>query len=81
VIITATGNFTLSANNFDQGDVVFLTLIQDATGSRTITLSSDFHWASGTPPTLSTGAGARDTFMFVCSETKLMELKAQDVKT
>lgn len=81
IVLIVTGNITLSASNFDQGDVVFLTLIQDATGSRVITFNSDYHWNGGTTPTPSTAAGAKDTFMFVCSETKLMEMPALDVKT
>lgn len=79
--ITVTGNITLSAINFDDADIIYLTLIQDATGSRTITLNSDFHWVGGNAPTLTTAANAVDEFTFKSSGTKLREVsRALDVK-
>ena len=39
---------------------LMLTLIQDATGSRTITWPATVKWAGGTEPTLTTTANARD---------------------
>jgi len=43
-----------------------LTLIQDATGSRSITWPATVKWAEGTAPTLSTAAASVDivTFFF-----------------
>lgn len=40
-------------------------LEQDATGSRTVTWPAGISWDSGSAPTLSTGAGKKDTFVFV----------------
>ncbi|MGM9473200.1 fibronectin type III domain-containing protein [Pseudarthrobacter sp. YS3] len=45
--------------------VVGLALVQDATGSRTVTWPAGIRWAGGTVPTLSTGGGATDLFTFV----------------
>lgn len=43
-----------------------LQLVQDATGGRTVTWSSDYRFIGGSAPTLSTAANAVDTFTFVC---------------
>lgn len=79
--VTAEGNFTLSAENFDVGNIVYVSLMQDSTGSRTVTLSSNFLWTGGSAPTLTTSANAVDKFVFMSSGTKLEELsRALDVK-
>lgn len=41
-----------------------LQLIQDATGGRTVTWPTTVKWANGTPPTLTTTAGALDEIWF-----------------
>src|SRR4051794_2163290 len=44
-----------------------LHILQDATGSRTITTWNPiFKWPGGFAPTLTTSAGSRDIFSFVC---------------
>lgn len=60
--LTLTGNVTLTlAGALGGADCsVTLRLTQDGTGSRTVTWPSSVKWAGGTPPTLSTAAGARD---------------------
>lgn len=81
IVLTVTGNITISASNFDWGDVVFLTLIQDGTGSHTITINSDYTWVGGAAPTLTTAANSVDKFIFSSSGTKLEEhSRALDVK-
>jgi hypothetical protein len=45
--------------------LVFIRVIQDATGSRTVSWGTSFNFAGGTAPTLSTGANAVDVFTFV----------------
>jgi hypothetical protein len=42
-----------------------ITLVQDATGSRTVTWFSGIAWAGGTVPTLTTTANKRDVFGFL----------------
>ncbi len=80
-VITVTGDFTLSVENFDAGNVVHLCIAQDGTGSHTVTLSSDFKWIGGSAPTLTTVASSVDIFAFICGPSKLLESsRALDVK-
>lgn len=55
--------FTLA--NPITGSFYHLILIQDGTGNRTVTWPATVKWPSGTPPTLSTGAGAIDVCSFL----------------
>ena len=50
----------LNLLNGRPGQVVDLQVVQDGTGSRTITTYTDGLWASGTPPTLTTAANGID---------------------
>ena len=60
-IVTLGGNRAMAnPTNPRDGQTIVVILAQDATGSRTLTWGSAFLWPSGTPPTLSTGASARD---------------------
>lgn len=55
------GNITLAnPNNAMSGQNLGIHLIQDGTGSRTITWGAAFKWAGGTAPTLTTTANGRD---------------------
>lgn len=64
--ITLTGNCALTLTGATAGQVASLELllIQDATGSRTITWPASVKWAGGAP-TLSTTAGAVDRIVLV----------------
>lgn len=75
------GNITsLTATNVPVGFIT-IALIQDGTGSRTVTWNSLFKWAGGTTPTLSTAANARDQFSFQCDGTSCYILSiVYDVK-
>jgi hypothetical protein len=69
--VTLGGNRTMSApTNLRVGEYI-LHVIQDGTGSRTITWNSVFKWANGTAPTLTTTASRRDLITFVCDGTNL----------
>lgn len=60
-VLTLTGNLTLDNPTTEQvGQSGFIAFIQDATGSRTLTLGSEYLNAGGTAPTLSTAANAID---------------------
>ena len=48
-----------------------LHVIQDGTGSRTLTWNAIFKWPAGTAPPLTTTAAARDIFSFVSDGTNL----------
>lgn len=63
---TATGNATLTFSNPPPaGSLVTVVIIQDATGSRTITWPATVKWTAGTAPTLTTTASKRDVFVFM----------------
>lgn len=58
--LTLTDSPTFTFANLSAGRSITLILIQDATGSRTVTWPASVDWADATAPTLSTGAGDVD---------------------
>ncbi|MFN9476460.1 hypothetical protein [Acidovorax sp.] len=58
--LTLTGNATITLSTPTNGATYKLRLVQDATGSRTVTFSPTPKWAGGTAPTFSTAANAVD---------------------
>jgi hypothetical protein len=61
--MTLGGNISLSLQSGDAGAIIKLYLIQDATGSRTVSWvngGASIIWAGGSAPTLSTTANSRD---------------------
>lgn len=58
--LTLTGNCTLTFTNTSAGGAYVLRLVQDGTGSRTVTWPAGTKWPGGTTPTLTTTAGAID---------------------
>ena len=72
--VTLGGNRTMSApTGLVSGAFYALNVIQDATGSRTLTWNSVFKWTGGTAPTLSTAANAKDFFVWRSDGTNLYE--------
>jgi hypothetical protein len=72
--VTLAGNRTFAApTNMVNGGFYALGVIQDATGSRTLTWNAVFKWTAGASPTLSTAAGAYDFFVFRSDGTNLYE--------
>ena len=70
--VTLGGNRTMAApTNMKDGATYILRIIQDGTGSRTITWNAAFKWAGGTAPTLSTVAGAIDIITFTSDGTNM----------
>lgn len=62
---TLTGNCTYTFSPEPSGPCnLILKVVQDATGSRTVTWPADVKWPGGTAPTLSTGANAVDLVSF-----------------
>jgi len=61
------GNVTFTAWNNPprNGSLVTIIIVQDGTGSRTVTWPSNVKWSGGTAPTLTTTANKRDIFQFV----------------
>ena len=73
--VTLGGNRTLSApTNLIDGGFYALVIIQDSTGSRTLTFNSVFKFTGGTAPTLTTTASARDILIFQSNGTNLYEV-------
>ncbi len=69
VTIAATGR-TLTLANGAAGQVVMVEVVQDGTGSRTITTYTNVNWASGTAPTLTTTAAAIDVLRFTYNSAR-----------
>jgi len=73
--LTLTGNVTLSApSNQQAGAFYSLALIQDGTGSRTVTFNSAYKFTGATAPTLTTTASAKDIIIFKSDGTNLLEV-------
>lgn len=73
--VTLGGNRTLSAaSNGQAGQFVSLLVIQDGTGSRTLTWNAAYEFASDTAPTLTTTASQGDLFVFRYNGTKWLEV-------
>lgn len=75
--VTLAGNRTMAApTNLIDGGTYVLFVIQDGTGSRTLTWNSIFKWPNGAAPTLSTTASAVDIISFVSDGTNLYGVAA-----
>ena len=65
-VLTLTGNVTLANPTTEAvGQSGFIVFIQDGTGSRTVSLGTDYETASGAGLTLSTAASTTDTVPYV----------------
>lgn len=58
------GNITIAISNSTAGQCIILRILQDGTGSRTVTWFTTIKWAGGSTPTLTTAASKADTFGF-----------------
>jgi len=68
--LTLGQNLTIAnPSNLVAGQQGSIFLIQDSTGSRTITWGSYFDWAGGTAPTLSTAASSVDRLDYIVRTT------------
>lgn len=65
--VVLAGNRTLAVSNMTKGQVLVLRLVQDATGSRTVTWFSTIKWADGVAPTLTTTATKTDLIGILCT--------------
>lgn len=63
--VTLGGNRTLALSNGSTGQSFVIRLLQDGTGSRTVTWFTTIKWAGGTAPTLTTTASKADAFGFI----------------
>jgi len=65
--VTLGGNRTLALSNADVGQRFVIRLVQDGTGTRTVTWFSTIKWPGGLVPTLTTTGGKTDVFGFICT--------------
>ena len=73
--VTLAGNRTLSsATSGTTGQFISLLIIQDGTGSRTLTWNAAYEFASDTAPTLTTTANLGDVFVFRYNGSKWLEV-------
>ena len=73
--VTLGGNRTFAApTNLVNGGFYSLLIIQDGTGSRTISWNAVFDFTGGTAPTLSTAAGSKDLIAWRSDGTNLLEV-------
>src|SRR5210317_279909 len=73
--VTLGGNRTLGdASNGQAGQFVSLLVIQDGTGSRTLTWNAAYEFTADTAPTLTTTASYGDLFTFRYNGTKWLEV-------
>lgn len=67
--VTLGGNRTLALSNAHVGQCFMLRLLQDGTGSRTVTWFSTIKWAGGAAPTLTTTANKADLIGFIVTSS------------
>jgi len=73
--VTLGGNRTFAApTNLVNGGFYSLLIIQDGTGSRTISWNAVFDFTGGVAPTLSTAAGAKDLITWRSDGTNMLEV-------
>ena len=73
--LTLGGNRTMAApTNNTTGQFISILVIQDGTGSRTLTWNAVFEFASDTAPTLTTTANIGDVFVFRYNGSKWLEV-------
>lgn len=80
--VTLAGNRTLgNPSNTKNGQTGCIEIKQDGTGTRTLAYSSNWKFAGGTAPTLTTTASARDLLFYqVISSTVIYGTLVKDVK-
>ena len=73
--LTLGGNRTLAVpTNNTTGQFISILVIQDGTGSRTLTWNAVFEFAADTAPTLTTTASKGDVFVFRYNGSKWLEV-------
>ena len=73
--VTIADNRTMAApTNLVDGAVYLLVIIQDGTGSRTMSWNAVFKFTGGTAPTLTTTASAKDILIFYSDGTNMYEI-------
>jgi hypothetical protein len=77
-VVTLAGNRTLGApTNAEPGTTRVIRVVQDATGSRTLSFNAVYLFPGGTAPTMSTAANSKDTLYIYCETTSLFHVTHQ----
>lgn len=77
--VTLAGNRTLSnPTNQVDGAVYILIVKQDGTGGRTLSFSSNYKFAGGSAPTLTTTASKADVMTFISDGTNMLGVASQN---
>jgi len=78
-VVTLGGGRTLAnPTNKVDGAVYILVVKQDGTGGRTLSYGTDYKFAGGQAPTLTTTASKADILTFVCDGTNMMGVVSQN---
>ena len=73
--LAPTGNVTsFSVSNATAGRTYVLRVTQDTTARTIAYTSANFKWAGGSAPTLSTGSGAIDYYIFIASSSTVLHV-------
>ncbi len=73
--VTLAGNRTLNApTNPTTGQFITILIIQDGSGSRTVTFNAIYEFKDDTAPTLTTTASKGDVFVFRYNGSKWLEM-------
>ena len=79
--VTLAGNRTLdNPTNQKAGSTYILRIIQDGTGSRTLSFGSAYDFPGGTAPVLTAAANAVDVLTFVSDGTNMLGVFQGDLK-
>jgi predicted acyltransferase (DUF342 family) len=78
--ITLGGNRNLDRPTNMKIGTYILHVVQDATGSRTLSYSGVYKWPGAVAPTLTTTGSRRDIIMFICDGTSLYGSYLNDVR-
>jgi hypothetical protein len=78
--VTLGGNRTISAATNQKIGTYILRVIQDATGSRTLTWNGNYKWTAQTAPVLSTAVGALDIITLFSDGSKMYGSYLPDVR-
>jgi hypothetical protein len=78
--VTLGGNRTFAAPTPLKVGTYILHVIQDGTGSRTITWNAVFKWTAAVAPVLTTTASRRDIITFICDGTNMYGSYMPDVR-
>ena len=78
--VTLGGDRTFANMTNPRVGYYLLHIIQDGTGSRTLSWGSIYKWPGGVAPVLTTTASARDLITFICDGTNMYGTYVNDVK-